>query len=129
MNYTLLRQWIADTLNEIPGLQADPRPPGTIHPPHAFVQRIQTNPHQTFDGEQCTVEVALLLGKSDEETAWDTIDLYVTSGTSSIIDALEDAAESGFDSVEVTGWETVGGDIGVNDIPYIGVVFTLDVVG
>lgn len=125
-----MRQWFADTLATISGLEAYTRPPGSIVTPCAYVQRISAFPHSDTTGERATVEIALLLGRSDEESAWDAIDEYVTTGTSSsIVDVLEDTAPSGFDDLAVSAWETVGGNEGANDIPYIGVVFTVEVYG
>ena len=130
MNYRELRQWIADTIAGECDVNADPRPPGSVNVPHAFIASITAQPHSDVDGEQAAVDVVLLLGRSEEITAWEDIDDFVTTGTGrSVIDALEDNDPDGADDVQVAQWAVSSGDVAVNDIPYIAVVFTLDVLG
>lgn len=130
MNYRLLREWIADTVSAECDVNADPRPPGSVNVPHAFVASISVAPHAAFDREQASVDLVLLVGRSEEITAWEDIDDFVTAGSGRcVIDALEDNAPDGADSVQVERWAVSSGDVAVNDIPYIAVVFTVDVLG
>lgn len=131
MNYSSLRTWIAQTLAGIGGLQSYDRPPGTIITPCAYPQRflVDTRADTAF-GETATVEIAVLLSRADDSSAWELVDSYMSrGGTSSIIDALETTQpSSGFDSLAVVSWE-IPSDMTANDIPYIGVVITCEVIG
>lgn len=128
MNYRALRGWLRDTLASIDGLEAYDRPPGTIVTPCVYPQRFIVDPRSHFDGERATVELALLVSRADEESAWDFLDGYVTRGDPlSVIDALEDTVPDGFDSLAVTAWEFA--DTVVNEIGYFAVVITCEVLG
>lgn len=129
MNYSDLRRWLRDTLATVDGLEAYDRPPGTIVTPCVFPQRLVVDPRGGYDVERATVELALIVSRSDEESAWDLIDGYVTRGDPScVVDALETTSPDGFDSLAVTGWEVVP-DAVVNDIGYFAVAFTCEVLG
>jgi hypothetical protein len=130
MNYGNLRAWISDTLIAECNINADPHPPGSVNVPHAFVASVTAAPHGDFTGEQAAIDVVLLLGRSEETSAWEDIDDFVTAGSGRcVVDALEDNDPDGADSVQVERWTVSSGDVAVNDIPYIAVVFSLDVLG
>lgn len=127
MNFADVRAGIASVLTGL-GLNGYEFPTGGFVVPAGVVGAMRGDPHADFDGGvQATVEVLVLLATSDNATAWADVDAYLEpGGPLSVTDALEAPGELGV-SCRVVGFETVPADEG--DVPYIGVRFTVEVLG
>ena len=73
--------------------------------------------------------VYLLASGNDDITARHLFDSALSRGTDdSLKDLLEDAEPSGFDSLRVTGWDSLEG-VTVNDVPAYGITLNIEIIG
>lgn len=130
MNYTEVRNDIATALQDL-GLNATPYPPGTVETPHGYIASMRGVPTTDFNGgSTASIEVVVLISRSDEPSGWDLIDEYLEPGGAlCVTDAINEIDSAGADNLTVQSFETLGGDTSVNDVPYIGLSFTVEVIG
>lgn len=90
MNLITVRDELVEQLQSITGLNVSERPPTTLQPPHAFINRITAvEPSQTFEGlVRVEFEVKLLVATADEDSAWDLLSNFCGTASGSVDYAL-----------------------------------------
>jgi hypothetical protein len=121
-----IRTAMATTLqNAIAGLNGYPTVPESVNVPAAMVAPRETDFTQAFGRgvDEHTVDVIVLVGRTDDQVAQSTLDDYVNGfGSKSVRQAIWNAKSLGLGDTEatVTGMSDYGATFEVGGIDYVG---------
>lgn len=109
MNLSTIRDDLKTRLATISGLQTYDTVPAKPEVPCAIVEPFAGTPHQSFERGSGDVRftVTMLVQCAEWQSAQDALDGYVSTGTGSVIDALE-TATGGSEDVTVESWDNYG---------------------
>lgn len=109
MNLSTIRDDLKTRLATITGLNTYDTVPAKPEVPCAIVEPFAGTPHQSFERGSGDVRftVTMLVQCADWPSAQDALDGFISTGTGSVIDALE-TASGGSEDVTVESWDNYG---------------------
>lgn len=135
MNLTTVREEIITALAGVDGLEVTGYPPGSVNPPHVFINGLTVNYElDSPDGAMADLELVLVVSRTDDESGWLALDEFLAPGSGRCIrDALNDVGpvSGAFDYVHCAAATQIEGNFvfGSGEQVYLAATFNVQVAG